>query len=319
MMVNSRSLTPMKKTFVLLVVPIFVCSMSIVSGQPAIMKVWPNGAPGSIANPGYEEETITIETGANRMTKVIEPTISICLPPKERATGTAIVICPGGGYARLAMDNEGSDIATWINEVGIACILLKYRLPSDEIMKDKSIGPLQDIQEAIRIVRRNAKDWNIAPHKIGVMGFSAGGHLAACASTMFDQKVYDCDTTSARPDFSILVYPVITMQSEFAHSGSREKLLGAHPDQELIDHFSNELQVKQITPIAFIVHAADDKSVPVQNSLMYFQALKSKNIPVELHIFENGGHGFGLARNRRTSESQWPILCVSWMRMNGLL
>jgi acetyl esterase/lipase len=290
----------------------------VVSAQPQILKIWPKGVPGVIENPNYKEEIITIESGKKRITKVTEPTISVFLPQKEKATGTAIVVCPGGGYARLAMENEGSPVATWLNDAGIACILLKYRLPSDEIMKNKSIGPLQDVQEAIRIVRRNAREWDLAPDKIGVMGFSAGGHLAACASTMFDEKHYDCDTTSARPNFSILVYPVISMQKE-VHSGSQKRLLGENPDKNLIDHFSTEMQVKQNTPNAFIVHAADDKSVSFQNSLMYFQALKEKNISAEMHVFEIGGHGFSLAKSRASTESQWTNLCVSWLKMHGLL
>ena len=187
-------------------------------------------------------------------------------------------------------------------------------------MENKSIGPLQDVQESIRLVRRHAKEWGIDPNKIGVIGFSAGGHLAATASTLYNDKVYDNDGTSARPDFSILVYGVISMEPEITHAGSHNNLLGENPDKKLVDHFSNELQVNENTPPAFLVHADDDKTVPVQNSINYFLALKKYNVPAELHIYERGGHGFGLAQNRiGETESNWPEACKNWLIMRGLL
>jgi acetyl esterase/lipase len=203
--------------------------------------------------------------------------------------------------------------------MGVSAFVLKYRLPSDAIMKDKSVGPLQDVQEAIRIVRRNAKDWNINPRKIGIMGFSAGGHLASTASTHFTDKVYEVkDTTSARPDFSILIYPVISMDTAITHRGSRDNLIGKNPSKEQVVRFSNELQVNSNTPPAFLVHATDDNTVPVQNSMNYLLALKKNKVPGELHIYEKGGHGFGLGANKGTA-AEWPNACKSWLKVKGLL
>jgi acetyl esterase/lipase len=217
------------------------------------------------------------------------------------------------------MNHEGYQIAEWFNNIGVTAIILKYRLPNDKIMQDKTIGPLQDAQEAIRIVRRHSKEWNINPGKIGIMGFSAGGNLASTASTHFNDIVYSLsDTTSARPDFSILAYPVISMDSSITHMGSRENLIGKKPSQEMVNKFSNELQVTSQTPPAFIVHSSDDKAVPVQNSLRYFDALNKAGVRSELHIYKLGGHGYGLGRNA-TSESTWPEALKKWMKDNGLL
>jgi acetyl esterase/lipase len=208
-------------------------------------------------------------------------------------------------------------VAQWLNDNGIAGIILKYRLPSDLIMKDKSVGPLQDAQEAIRIIRRNAAKWNIDPDKIGVLGFSAGGHLASTLSTHYAEKVYEPkDTVSAMPDFSILIYPVITMDSSFTHAGSRRNLIGAKPSAEAIKRFSNELQVNEKTPPAFMVHSADDKAVPIKNSIAYYEQLVRYGIPSELHIFQKGGHGYGLAGGKDT-QSSWPELCIKWLKASG--
>jgi acetyl esterase/lipase len=227
------------------------------------------------------------------------------------------VICPGGGYWGIAIDHEGKQTAEWLNSIGISAFVLKYRLPDDAIMKDKSIGPLQDVQEAIRVVRRNAKEWNIDPDKIGIMGYSAGGHLASTVSTHFEEKVYDSpDTTSARPDFSILIYPVISMDSSITHWGSRINLLGEKPSAEQVKRFSNELQVSDKTPPAFLVHSLDDNAVPVQNSIYYVLSLKKYNIPCELHLYEKGGHGYGLGRSDDT-ESSWPEACKLWLKARG--
>jgi acetyl esterase/lipase len=250
---------------------------------------------------------------------ITDPTIAVYVPPKDKANGTAVIVCPGGGYVRLAMDHEGTAIAAWLNDAGITCILLKYRVPSDACMMDKTVGPLQDVQEAIRTTRRHAQDWHLDRHKIGVMGFSAGGHLAATASTLFGDTVYPNDTVNARPDFSILIYPVISMQAGITHAGSRQHLLGSTPDQQLVDHFSNELQVRSDTPMGFLVHSTDDGTVPVENSIRYFQALQKHSIAAEMHIFENGGHGYGLAATRTSTESRWPVLCLEWLRMHGML
>ncbi len=286
--------------------------------QQATVKVWPDGAPGARQDANYREETI-MDNGRPRVSKVTDPVLLVYLPTPEKVNGTAVVICPGGGYGLLAIDHEGYDIAEWFNEVGIAGIILKYRLPSDAIMEDKSVGPLQDAQEAIRIVRRRATEWKLDPQKIGIMGFSAGGHLAATASTRHGDPVYPAaDATSARPDFSILMYPVISFQQEVTHRGSRTALVGREPSQAQVDRFSNELQVNGQTPPAFLVHSTDDTAVPVTNSLLYYQALVKNGVPAEIHVYQKGGHGYGLARNRGT-ESGWPKACRGWLKARGLM
>lgn len=286
------------------------------SAQTYTLPVWPVSVPGAKTSAGYTEETI-YDQGKPRVSRVTQPQLLVYLPPKEKATGAAVVICPGGGYGRLAIDHEGYDIARWLNDLGIAGIVLKYRLPSDLIMSDKTIGPLQDVQEAIRVVRRNARDWNIRPNLVGVMGFSAGGHLAATASTLYQEQVYPVtDGVSARPDFSILIYGVISMQADITHNGSRNNLLGQQPTSELVNKFSSELQVNAQTPPAFLVHSADDGAVPVENSIRYFQALLKHRVPAELHVYESGGHGYGMGRTENT-ESTWPETCKRWLKKIG--
>jgi len=307
----------MKSRFVFAILFLFFTSGNLLNAQDKILNVWEGIIPGVIENSSIKEEIIQTERG-DRTKNVITPTLSVYLPHKEITNGTAVVICPGGGYGRLAIPEEGTAVAKWLNKFGITAFVLKYRLPNDAIMKNKSIGPLQDVQESIRLVRRNAVEWNINPDKIGVMGFSAGGHLAATASTLYNDNVYEHDKTSARPDFSILIYPVASMQEEITHGGSRENLLGKSPDENLVEHFSNELHVNENTPPAFLVHSADDKSVPVQNSINYFLSLKKFNIPSELHIYEKGGHGYGLAENGG-SESHWTETCINWLKMHGFI
>jgi len=293
---------------------LFVLTFLSGYGQNKVINLWPEGVPGSMRCETYFEGTILTGDHVSLYEKVTIPTLTVFLPPAEKANGTAVLICPGGGYGILAFDHEGFAIARWLNDNGIAGIILKYRLPSDLIMKDKSIGPLQDAQEGIRIIRRNAKAWNINPNRVGVIGFSAGGHLASTLSTHFDEKVYESkDSTSARPDFSLLIYPVITFDASFTHLGSRKNLIGDAPSEEMIRHFSNELMINAKTPPAFLVHASDDKVVPVKNSLVYYDGLVKNNIPAEMHIFLAGGHGFGLAVNKGT-QSAWPDLCLRWLK-----
>jgi acetyl esterase/lipase len=304
----------MRKKLIFILVALLLNSHLSVNAQPKIFKVWPNKIPGAIACPSYVMST---ESNGYSSKNVSDPTLDFYPCPADKSVGAAVIICPGGGYARLAIDHEGVKIAVWLNSLGISAFVLKYRLPSDSIMVDKSIGPLQDGQEAIRIVRRRAKEWGINPNKIGIMGFSAGGHLASTISTHFNEKVYlPADTTSARPDFSILIYPVISMDTLFTHKGSRNNLLGEKPSQELVRHFSNELQVNKSTPPAFLVHSTDDPAVPVQNSINYLLALKKNKVSGELHIYEKGGHGYGLGRTNGT-ESTWPEACKKWLQVKG--
>lgn len=262
-----------------------------------------------------DKENFTIrEDNVKRVAKVSRPTLTVYKP--QKANGQAVVICPGGGYAILAIDKEGHKVAEALSSWGITAFVLKYRLPDDTINVDKSVAPLQDAQQAVRYVRSHAKEYGIKENKIGIMGFSAGGHLAATASTHFEFKAdpLNKDTISARPDFSVLVYPVISFDSTITHKGSRNNLIGANASAEKILFFSNEQQVKTNTPPVFLVHAGDDKSVPVENSLRYYQAALKNNVPAELHIYPKGGHGFGMYN--KTTEDNWMNRLHAWL--NGL-
>ncbi|MBP1665897.1 MAG: beta-galactosidase [Bacteroidetes bacterium] len=298
----------------------FVLNAFMINGfsQTLTIKLWPDGIPGSITDPSYVEKITTVDGRITRCERVVNPDLTVFLPAPDKANGAAVLICPGGGYGALAFDHEGNAIAKWLNDNGIAGIILKYRLPSDQIMKDKSTGPLQDAQEAMRVIRRNASDWKIDPGKVGVIGFSAGGHLASTLSTHYAEKVYEVkDNSSARPDFSLLIYPVVSFDTTITHRGSRNNLIGIKPDARLVERFSNELQITNETPPAFLVHSADDKAVPVMNSIGYFRGLQKNNIPAELHVFQKGGHGYGLAIDRGT-ESSWPDLCIRWLKQIGI-
>jgi len=245
------------------------------------------------------------------------PEISVFLPSKRMASGQAVVICPGGGYWVLAYDLEGTDIAKYFNSIGVAAIVLKYRLPTTGNSVVPHISPLMDAQRAMRLVRFNAQSWNINPDKIGIMGFSAGGHLASTLGTHFDEGKTDTtdsiERVSCKPNFMVLMYPVISFNDSICHKGSKEALIGKNPDKNLVNYFSNELQVKDNTPPTFICHASDDKTVPVENALIMYKALKIKNIPVELHILSEGGHGFGLALNNSHIAS-WTNALQEWLK-----
>ena len=288
------------------------------NAQDATIPLWEKNIPNEIKAKGYEEEKTMKDGGLQSVTKVTNPTLSVYLPKNVKPNGTAILILPGGGYGHVAMLKEGKKVAEWLNTLGITAFVLKYRLPNDTINTNKSIAPLQDAQEAMRIIRRNTTKWNIKDGNIGVMGFSAGGHLASTLSTHYDEKVYESgNNPSARPDFSMLIYPVISMKNEITHKGSQANLLGNTPSEKETERFSNELQVTDKTPIAFIVHATDDKVVLVENSIRYYQALKQHNVSAELHIYEKGGHGFGLAV--KPGSTQWTAECTNWLRENGYL
>ncbi len=265
-----------------------------------------------------KKETSVTTDGVERISKVSDPTLTKYVPTVTSTSRTAVIICPGGGYRILAVNKEGSDVAKALNEWGITAFVLKYRLPDDTIMKDKSIGPLQDAQRAIQLVRENANSWNIDPDKIGIMGFSAGGHLAATASTHFNKPVIDNPVgISLRPDFSLLIYPVISFTDSLAHMGSRNNLIGADAGQERIIEYSNEMQAGTQTPPAFLVHAGDDKTVKVANSIRYYEALLRNNVPAELHIYPKGGHGFGM--NNRTTPDKWMERLRNWLQSNNYL
>jgi acetyl esterase/lipase len=284
---------------------------SILSAQE-IMSLYPGKVPNSKINKEYLEKADTSADHSIRISKVSIPQLTAYYPTKPN--GTAIIICPGGGYAQLSMTNEGSSIAKALNEQGITAFVLKYRLPSDDIMIDKTIGPLQDAQQAIKMVRENAEKWHINPNLIGIMGFSAGGHLASTLETHFQKAVIDNPKNiSLRPDFAVLGYPVITM-GELTHKGSKGHLLGINPSDDEIKLYSNELQVSPQTPPTFIVQAIDDKTVPVENSIKFMQALKEAGVKCEMHLYQAGGHGFGL-RNK-TTKDLWFDRMMNWLKAN---
>jgi acetyl esterase/lipase len=255
-----------------------------------IISLYPGAVPNFKSTAINQAES---HSNSGLISRVTKPTLEIYLPAKEQATGAAVIICPGGGYAVIVYQGEGISTAKEFAKNGVAAFVLQYRLPDDSTMLDKKIGPLQDAQRALKVVRENAAKWGIDPSKIGIMGFSAGGHLASTEATHFKEALIEnSSNTSLRPDFQILVYPVISMQDSLTHADSRTWLLGKNPTKEIIDHFSNELQVDENTPPAFITHAADDKLVDVDNSIAYFERLRHNNVPVEMHIYPKGGHGF---------------------------
>lgn len=258
------------------------------------------------------------QINGTRVDSVTVPTLTIFLPDNCDSFKTAIIICPGGGYAGLAIGHEGFDVARELNKAGIAAFVLKYRLPNDACMENKSIVPLQDAQRAIQLVREKANEWNINENKVGVMGFSAGGHLASTLATHFNNAVIaNSKNISLRPDFAILVYPVISFADSLTHWGSRNNLVGKNPTAGQIIFFSNELQITPQTPPTFLVHAADDKTVKVENSLYFFQNLKKNKVPAEMHIYEKGGHGFGMYN--RTTKELWLPTAINWMQSNQLI
>jgi acetyl esterase/lipase len=299
-----------KLLIVLLTTVIIVPCLS----QNRILPLW-EGDP-----PNYRESgEVTVWDTADilRVRNVQKPDLAVFLPSKKNATGEAVVICPGGGYHILAYDWEGSDIARWLNSKGIAAFVLKYRLPHSKsnIVPHKS--PLMDAQRAMRIVRYHAEEWNLDAGKIGIMGFSAGGHLASTLSTHFDPGEPDSpdpvDRMGCRPDFSVLIYPVISFTGDFIHPGSGRALLGEEADQELVEYYSNQLQVTDETPPAILIHSEDDKAVPVENSIVYFQALVEHGIPSELHVYPFGGHGYSLAIGKGHLAT-WPDRVIEWIR-----
>lgn len=307
---SGQSITSLVLFFILLI----SVNMSFAQKVIPLYKKVPNSKPA----PGYKEKTVTGKDGVIRISKVSIPQITIFQPKRSSGNNAAVIICPGGGYSILAYNLEGTDVAKIINSWGVTAIVLKYRLPSDSIMENKTIGPLQDAQRAIQYVRENAAQLNIDPENIGIMGFSAGGHLASTLSTHFDKAYIDNPkNTSLRPDFSILGYPVISFTDELTHIGSRNNLIRKNPSPELIKEFSNELQVTDKTPPAFLVLAGDDKGVSPENSIRYYEALLKVHVPAELHIYQNGGHGFGT--HNRTTKDNWMQTLKHWMQHNNFL
>lgn len=276
----------------------FTCN----TAEPERVPLWVGGAPGKPATKPEDE-----------------PVVILSLPAADVATGTAVVVCPGGGYGHLAMDHEGEQIAAWLNSLGVTAIVLKYRISESG---HKHPVPMMDGQRAIRTVRARAEEWGIDPARIGALGFSAGGHLASTLATHFDSGNPDADDAidrvSSRPDFLILCYPVITMTEKYMHQGSRNNLIGKSPDESLARNLSNELQVTRETPPTFIFQTDEDKSVPAENCVSFYLALRRAGVPAEMHIYQSGRHGLGLAKDT-PGTNDWPNRCREWMQLRGLL
>lgn len=288
----------------------FICTLSF--AQDKVLKVWSAGAPNHNGMDEPEEKYDGV-----RVRNVSEAEMYVYLPAKEINTGAAVVICPGGGYRIEAMDHEGYEMAEWLKTKGIAGIVLKYRLPygHHEI-------PSGDARHAMRIVRKNAKEWGINPDKIGIAGSSAGGHLASTVGTVFDSgdknSSNPVEQLSCRPDFMLLLYPVISFSEEIGHMGSRKNLIGETNDWKLAKQYSNELNVSANTPPTFLVLADDDKTVMPQNSIVFYSKLKEYNVPAEIHIFQLGGHGFGMTK-KNLPVDQWPNLFYSWLKPRSIV
>jgi acetyl esterase/lipase len=282
------------------ILPLLVLITSVLMGQKVDL-LWPGGAPGAL---GAEDRD--------------KPSLTIRLAEPAKANGTAVVICPGGGYGNLAMDHEGAQIAAWLNNLGISAFILKYRLGPVY----HHPAPLQDAQRALRTVRSRAKEFSVDPNRIGIWGFSAGGHLASTTGTHFDEGQPNAsdpiERVSSRPDFMILAYPVISLTTDYVHKGSRKNLLGDPYDPALAEQLSNEKQVTARTPPTFLFHTDDDAGVPVENSVLFFLALKKAKVPAEMHIYQKGKHGVGLAQSDPVL-STWPDRLKDWLQIRGLL
>jgi acetyl esterase/lipase len=280
---------------------LFVDAPRALSAEPRVELLWPSGAPGAVGNEDADRPSLTIYPA-----------------PEEKAVGAGIVICPGGGYGHLAVDHEGDQIAKWMNSMGVTAGVLRYRIAP----RYHHPTPMLDVQRAMRLMRSRAEELQIDPAKIGVIGFSAGGHLASTAATHFDagdtSATDPVDQVSCRPDFAILGYPVITMELPVTHGGSRRNLLGENPDAELVALMSNDQQVRAETPPTFLMHTTEDTAVLPANSLLFYDALCKAGVPAELHIYEKGPHGVGLARDIPGVNS-WPERCEVWLRGRGVL
>lgn len=309
------------KTFLVAIISVlFGCGVPSLAGAPAaerpaagvvemptantVEPLWPNGAP--LAKGDADGDI---------------PSLTVYLASPEKATGAAIVICPGGGYGALAMDHEGHQIAQWLNSLGVSGFIVKYRHRNS----GEGYGhpaPLLDAQRAIRIVRSRSKQWGTDPNRIGILGFSAGGHLASTAGTHFDAGKPDAkdpiDRVSCRPDFMVLIYPVISLTESWTHNGSKQNLLWPNPDPNLVEYLSNEKQVTSQTPPTFLIHTDEDKAVPVENSIYFYLALRKAGVPSEMHIYLKGQHGFGLGKEG-VAVADWPKRCAEWMQTRGLL
>ncbi|GAB2551871.1 alpha/beta hydrolase [Spirosoma aerophilum] len=296
-------------TYTLATLACWLMTASLTANAQEIIPLYSGTVPNSKTSDIQETGA---ETGV--LKGITKPTLEYFKPAPDKASGAAVIIIPGGGYGVVVYKGEGVTTAKALAEKGVAAFVLKYRLPSDAIMADKKIGPLQDAQQAIKLVRENGAKWGIDPNKVGIMGFSAGGHLASTAATHFEKAYVDnVGNTSLRPDFQILVYPVISMRDSLTHGGSHDALLGKSPSQADAELFSNELQVRANTPPTYLTHAADDKLVDVDNSILYFETLRRQKVPVEMHVYPKGDHGF-IFRH-----PGWMDPLFAWMKLNNWL
>lgn len=294
------------RIYLFVVVLLGLCTKPVI-GQDIIALYEANMPNSKTATSNINE---SFENGMYR--NVVSPTIEVYLPEKDKANGTAVIICPGGGYSVIVYNGEGVSAAKELAKNGITAFVLKYRLPNDLLQTDKRMAPLQDAQQAIRLVKQRANIWSIDTAKVGIMGFSAGGHLAATAATHYKNSEENSQVNvSVRPAFQILVYPVISMQDGLTHKDSRRQLLGSNPTKESIDLFSNELQVDAQSPPAYLTHAADDNVVDVDNAIFYFEQLRKNKVPVEMHIYPKGGHGFIFR------QKGWMDPLLLWMKSNN--
>jgi len=306
----------MKKIFLLSIL-MGITGFNFLKAQQ-VMDLYPGKIPGAKAIPAAYKELQTLNKGkVTGLSKVFHPTLAIYQPAKGKSNGTAVIICPGGGYSHLAIGHEGEGVALSFAKIGVTAFVLKYRLPEDSIMEDKSFAPLQDAEQAIYTVRKNAAKWGVDPAKVGIMGFSAGGHLASTLTVHYmDSKIANPEKISLRPDFAVLIYPVISFLSS-PHVGSMHNLIGKDGSQAQKEYFSNEMGVNANTPPSFLVHANDDDAVPVENSILFNQALVKNKVPVETHLYQSGGHGFGL--HNKTTADEWFARLENWMKSNKLL
>ena len=290
------------------------------NGQLAKIELYPEG----VECLSVIKQKIDFDESGRIYRKVANPQIWYYPSQKSKSVKdkAAVLIIPGGGYEALWIDKEGVDVAKWLNGLGISAFVLKHRIPYWEGKECRSDVALADAQRAMRIIRKNSKKWEINPKKIGVLGFSAGGHLASTLSTHHDQGIrrsnLEIEKFASRPDFSILIYPVVTMKQPYVHMGSRKSLIGKVPSNEIVEYFSNEMQVKADTPPAILIHSDNDLGVLVENSVNYYLALRKHKIPAALHVWEDGGHGYGLAKGQG-SVKDWPNICQNWMIQRKLI
>jgi acetyl esterase/lipase len=289
-----------------------------------VIELWP-----SSVGPGSEQSTVQLTVTERSkvaywpdrvVTGITRPNLTAFVPDKPN--GTVVIAAPGGAYARIVLDKEAAEMARWLNPYGVTVLLMQYRLPAEGHANGRDV-PLQDAQRAVRLVRQNAKAWGLDPNKVGFLGASAAGHMGAMLGAKFDRKVYEpvdaADTLSARPDFLLLLYPVVSMETGLTHLESRTNLLGKDPSPELIKAYSADQQVTKNSPPTFVVLAENDSAVPAANGIAYHNALKALGVPTELHVFKEGEHGFGIRDARQLPVSNWPNLAANWLKSFGFI